>query len=71
MIKLNKVEFYGFQDTTKNVVLEFTRNNNVTIIFGENGCGKTTFLKLLNATFKRDSKILSENNIDKINIYYQ
>ncbi|HFC7845154.1 TPA: AAA family ATPase, partial [Neisseria meningitidis] len=52
MIKLNKVEFYGFQDTTKNVVLEFTRNNNVTIIFGENGCGKTTFLKLLNATFK-------------------
>lgn len=70
MIKLKQVKFYGFQDEQRNAVLNFSDDSNVTIIYGDNGCGKTTFLKLLNAVFKRDNKMLLENNINKIYISY-
>ncbi|MCW9732614.1 AAA family ATPase [Avibacterium sp. 20-15] len=70
MMKLKEIKFYGFQDSTRNIALNFSLDSNVTIIFGDNGCGKTTFLKLLNAILRRDDKVLLENNIEKVEITY-
>ena len=45
-------------------------DGNISIIYGENGSGKTTFLKLMNAIFKQDSSTLYSKQIDRIYIEY-
>jgi len=68
-IKLSKIEIVGFQSYNKVLTLDFA-DNNISIIFGENGSGKTTFLKIMNAILKQDSSILYNERIEHIEIVY-
>ncbi len=43
-------------------------NENLTILIGENGCGKSTILKILNYIFKQDFISLSTIPFDEITL---
>ena len=43
-LKLESIELDGFRGATKPVVLAFDSEHHITMIFGENGCGKSTIV---------------------------
>ena len=49
----------------KIIEYEFS-SENVTIIYGENGCGKTTLLQILNALFSKDDAILFNHKVSEV-----
>ncbi len=68
-IKLKQICIDGFQATNRLLDLKLAEGN-ISIIYGENGSGKTTFLKIMNAIFKQDSSTLYNKKIDRIFIEY-
>ncbi len=67
MLQLNKIKIEGFKDPSRKIDFEFT-DDQITVIYGENGCGKSTFLKMLHAIFKKDDIFFQQENIKKIHI---
>lgn len=67
MLRLNKIKIEGFKDPSRKIDFEFT-DDQITVIYGENGCGKSTFLKMLHAIFKKDDIFFQQENIKKIHI---
>lgn len=51
--------------------IKFDLNRDVNVFFGDNGCGKTTLLKIINAALNRDGAALESLPVTKaeINIY--
>jgi energy-coupling factor transporter ATP-binding protein EcfA2 len=51
--------------------LSFTLERDVNVFFGENGCGKTTLLKIMNAALDRDADAMESLAVDKaeVNIF--
>ncbi|MCD9530446.1 AAA family ATPase [Photobacterium carnosum] len=69
MLLIQKVKIIGFKSSSS-VVTANLSGENTSIIYGENGCGKTTFLKVLYATLAQDEAILLENNVETVFIEY-
>jgi len=69
MFRLNFIRLKGFKDPDREVTLEFSKEP-ITVIYGENGCGKTTLLKVLYAILKNDWAYLNDENISKITLGY-
>ncbi|EGR3003019.1 hypothetical protein DMW06_22235 [Vibrio parahaemolyticus] len=70
MVLIKKVKLFGFK--TEHAVVEVELSDeNVSIIFGDNGCGKTTFLKVLHGLLSQEEGILIENHVQQADIYYQ
>lgn len=70
MIFIKKITINGFKSPTKVVEVDFSEHQS-SVIFGENGCGKTTFLKILNALFRQDDNVLIEEEVNSIVIEYK
>lgn len=66
-VLLDKIEIFGFKQSKYYVSLDFF--NRTTIIFGRNGVGKTSLLKILHAVFSRNDEVLLEHNIEKVILY--
>ncbi|WP_066152731.1 AAA family ATPase [Aliarcobacter cryaerophilus] len=69
VVRLTSIKLMGFQSKNKILELDFAKGN-ISIIYGENGSGKTTFLKVMNAILKQDATTLYNNNISNIDISY-
>ena len=69
MIHLDKIEISGFHIKDKSISITFPKND-VAIIYGSNGSGKTTFLKILNAILNRNSKVLKEYSVNNVTIHF-
>lgn len=69
MLRLEKIEIAGFKSVGENVRVLFSPSN-VSIIYGQNGSGKTSLLKVLHAVFSQDESTLLENEITRIIIDY-
>lgn len=69
MVRLRKIKFTGFQADQRVADVKFSEDQ-VSVIYGENGCGKTTFLKLLHAVFVKDSAILVKEKVELAEIEY-
>lgn len=69
MITIQKVEINGFKnlDSKLSVMLA---GGNISVIYGGNGCGKTTFLKILHSTLEKDESALIQNKVSSVVIYY-
>jgi ABC-type cobalamin/Fe3+-siderophores transport system ATPase subunit len=59
VIFLRKIVIHGFKSPSKSIQVFFSKLQ-TSVIYGDNGCGKTTFLKILNAIFKQDDNTLLE-----------
>ncbi|MEL0577509.1 AAA family ATPase [Pectobacterium punjabense] len=69
MIRLERIFINGFKQANSTLNLMFSASN-TSVIYGENGCGKTTLLKILHAIFEKDESILKINEVVSIDIYY-
>ncbi len=69
-IELLSVVFDGFQSPDRRAEIAFS-GQQTSIIFGSNGCGKTTFLKLLHALLGKDDSALEKGNVWKSTIIYR
>ena len=65
MIKLIKLTFEGFRTPKHSASVEFSKDL-VTVIFGANGSGKTTYLRAINAFLSQDSAYLESISVEKI-----
>ncbi|MDP2367941.1 AAA family ATPase [Rhodoferax sp.] len=65
MIKLNKLTFEGFRTPMHSASVEFSKDP-VTVIFGDNGSGKTTYLRAINAFLSQDSAYLESISVQNI-----
>lgn len=68
MVRLQKLIFEGFRTSDQIASVEFSRES-VTVIFGDNGCGKTTYLRAINAFLSQDGVYL--DSISVRNVYCQ
>lgn len=69
MIKLIRIEILGFKNPSTLASVEFP-NGNASIIYGENGIGKTTILQMINAILKHDMSPFSYSDIREIHLLY-
>lgn len=68
-IKLKSVKVK--RDYFLNNILEvFFSDCNVSVIYGENGCGKTTLLRLLNAFFSQNDTIFSQEKVIEMTVRF-
>ncbi|RKT91117.1 UNVERIFIED_ORG: AAA ATPase-like protein [Pantoea allii] len=68
-MKLNYVYIAGFRSESRAAFVEFAEGD-ISVIYGENGCGKTTFLKLIHAILSRDDDTLTSENVTHVEISY-
>lgn len=66
---LISVKIKGFKSDKRNALINFSTENSTTI-YGPNGCGKTTLLKILGAIFSKNEKILLEEKVSQIDIVF-
>jgi len=69
MIRLERILINGFKNSKSSVDVVLS-NANTSIIFGENGSGKTSFLKILHAVFSLDESVFIQNQVNTISIFY-
>lgn len=65
MIKLIKLTFEGFRTPLHSASVEFS-SEPVTVIYGDNGSGKTTYLRAINAFLSQDSAYLESISVQSI-----
>lgn len=64
-MRINNIVFEGFKANNRFASVNFS-NENVTVIYGDNGCGKTTFLRAINYFLSQDDSALKSLGITKI-----
>jgi len=69
MKKLISLEIIGFQSSDRCAKVYFS-DDSISVIYGDNGCGKTTFLKLIYAILNRDNSILINENVECVILSY-
>ncbi len=69
MIRIEKIYIKGFKDPDREINLVFSTEP-ISVIYGANGCGKTTLLRVLHAVFEGDDDTLEKENISEIEITY-
>jgi len=65
MIKLKSLTFNGFRTQTQSARVIFSTDP-VTVIFGDNGSGKTTYLRAINAFLSQDNTYLESISVTEI-----
>lgn len=69
MYKIAKIYIKGFKDKERIVDLEFSDSQS-SIIFGDNGCGKTTLLRIISAFMNHEENILMQENVSEIRVEF-
>lgn len=64
-MRIKSFKITGFKASNRNAMVSFS-NQNVTVIYGDNGCGKTTFLKVLSAFLAQDDASLVTMGVESI-----
>ncbi|MCZ4309898.1 AAA family ATPase [Vibrio atlanticus] len=67
--RINELTITGFKNRFSTMTVKFTEHN-VSVIYGDNGCGKTTLLDIIHAVFTCDNQILARNQVDNVRVSY-
>ncbi len=70
MIKLKKFKIIGFQSRNRMIEIVLSGEQS-SVIYGENGCGKTTFLKLIHSILNVDNSALIDEGVREVEIIYE
>lgn len=62
--KLRRIEISSFKNPHINIAVNF--NDKISVIYGENGIGKTSILNILHDVLNNESNYLTEYNISKV-----
>ena len=68
-IKLHSVTINRDLSINKTLKVSFSTHN-ISVIYGENGCGKTTFLRCLSAVFAQNDAVLLKEKVESIVVEY-
>lgn len=68
-VKLHSVTINRDLSINKTLKVSFSTQN-ISVIYGENGCGKTTFLRCLSAVFAQNDSILLKEKVESIVIKF-
>ncbi|WP_176222736.1 AAA family ATPase [Pseudomonas aeruginosa] len=66
---IESIKFIGFQSEKTEAFIKLS-GSQTSIIFGRNGSGKTTFLKLINAILSKDESILSKEKVFRAEVVF-
>lgn len=69
-IKLKSVEVKREYSMNNILKVEFS-SYKVSVIYGENGCGKTTILRLINAFLSQNDSVFSQEKIISMSMTYE
>lgn len=69
-MQLRSIAFYGFKAVGRLAEVQFS-DSQTSIIYGGNGSGKTTFLKLINAVLSKNEVELTKNKVVHISVTYR
>lgn len=69
MIRLQRLKILGFKDLKKVVSVDFSPAA-ISVIYGDNGSGKTTFLKVVSAFLSQDDSALATLGVRSIECTY-
>lgn len=69
MLRLKSLEFVGFKSPDKIASVNFS-DASISVIYGENGSGKTSFLKAISAFLSQDESTLATLGIKEIKCKY-
>ncbi|MDP2507174.1 AAA family ATPase [Oceanobacter sp. 3_MG-2023] len=67
MIKIESIEIHGFKSSSR-VAKAILSDENVSVIYGPNGCGKTSFLKILHGVLAQEESALIQNSVNKVSV---
>lgn len=67
---IKTIDIKGMEPWQRTVSLKLSALN-VSVIYGENGCGKTVLLRVLNAVLEQNDSTLAEENVDSVQILYE
>ncbi|NYH08242.1 AAA family ATPase [Pseudomonas moraviensis] len=68
-VHIDRVMFVGFQSPLRTAEVFFSKDS-ASVIYGDNGCGKTTFLKLLHAFLSKDSSAFKKEGVVRAELDY-
>lgn len=66
-MKLLNMKILGFKEKNRVINVDFSEDN-ISVLYGKNGCGKTTLLNIINAVLTKDESVLLDNNVEKISL---
>jgi len=69
MIRLKRIRIKGFKDPEAVKDLSLAEGD-ISVIYGKNGSGKTTLLRILFAFLNQDERVLEEENVQKMDIFF-
>lgn len=65
LVRINSIEIHGFKSSSRIAKAIFS-NESVSVIYGPNGCGKTSFLKILHGVLAQEESALIQNTVSKV-----
>ena len=68
IVKIESIQFNGFKSENRAALVEFS-GSNVTVIYGDNGSGKTTFLKAIYSFLSQDGNSLLSIGVSSIECF--
>ncbi|MGF6768878.1 ABC-type cobalamin/Fe3+-siderophores transport system ATPase subunit [Paraburkholderia sp. GAS199] len=69
MLRLQRLKIVGFKDSKKTVSVDFSPAS-ISVIYGDNGSGKTTFLKVISAFLSQNDSALAALGVRAIECSY-
>lgn len=66
-MRIEKIKLQGFKDINRVVEVDFSKED-ISILYGENGCGKTSLIRVINAILAQNEQELIKENIKKVEL---
>ena len=67
MLRIERIKIYDFKSKSQTIEANLSKAN-ISVLYGPNGCGKTSFLKIIHSILSQDESALIQNGITKVEL---